>query len=94
MYKEVESHITILQLDGFTLRAEGVLEQPYDWSITMSYQSDLLSPRVWKRREYCWDAKEVDEMVWEEAMSLIEKYAVKAHETGIVEIEVDDEEEE
>ena len=93
MYKKVESHIATLELDGFTLRAEGILEESYDWFITMTYPNNILSSRTWKRREYCWDAEEVTAMMWEEAISLIQKYGNVVHEKGLVEVEVDDEEE-
>lgn len=92
MFKTVDSHIQTLQLEGFTLTAEGILEEPYNWTIIMTYPNNLLGARMWTRREYCWDADEAEEMVWEEAMSLIKKYAVQFRGVGKVEIEVDEEE--
>lgn len=86
--KEVTTSTIKLELDGFTLTAEGILDEPSDWTITNT------SPvRTTKHvtREY-WDEEEATDYLWEEVMYLLRKYSTVTvdHFTDEVEDEEED----
>lgn len=85
---EVTTTTAKLELDGFTLTAEGILDEPSEWTIT---NSSPVRSTSYTRNEY-WDEDEVVEALWEEAMFIIRKYSnvVIDHMTEEVEDEDED----
>lgn len=85
--KEITTTVIKLELDGFTVSAEGILDEPTEWVIT---NSSVVRTTSYKRDEY-WDEEEAIEALWEEAMYVIRKYSnvVIDHTTEEVEDEED-----
>lgn len=85
--KEVTTSTIKLELDGFTLTAEGILDEPADWKIT---NSSSVRTTYFNTREY-WDESEAEEYLWEEAMNIIRKYSVVTVDHFTDEVEDDEE---
>lgn len=91
MLKEIETTIAEVELDDYTLKLEGILEER-NWEVTMTSKNPLIDTRYWKIDEYLWDDEEVEEMLWSEVMRLTKKYSAVIFSNGITEIEEEDEE--
>lgn len=92
MLKEIETTIAEVELDDYTLKFEGILEET-GWEVTMTPKNGLVSVKSWKISDAdCWDADDVEEMVWGEVMRLTKKYSAVIFSNGITEIEEEDEE--
>jgi hypothetical protein len=85
--KEVTTSTITLDLGEFKLIAEGILDEPADWTITNS--STIRTTRH-TTREY-WDEAEAEEYLWEEAMYIIRKYSSLTVEHMTDEVEDDEE---
>lgn len=69
--KDIHTATIKLELENFTLTAEGILDEITEWTITHSSPVRTTSHT---RREY-WDEEEAVEALWEEAEFLIRKYS-------------------
>lgn len=81
--KEITTALIKLELENFTLTAEGVLDEIGEW--TISHISPVNTTRH-TRREY-WDEEEATDFLWEEADYIIRKYSTVTVDRITTEIE-------
>lgn len=93
MFKEVETTIAEVELDGYALKFEGILDEK-DWTVTMSFKNDLMSSKSWKLDEYVWDEADLEEKVWAEVLRITQKYSCVTFSNGLTEVEEEDFDEE
>jgi hypothetical protein len=81
--KEITTAVIKLELENFTLTAEGILDEITEWTIT---HSSPVSTTSYVRREY-WDEEDATDFLWEEADYIIRKYSTVTVDYTIDEIE-------
>jgi hypothetical protein len=91
MLKEITLTTATLDMDGFTLTAEGSTEDVWDWTITQTTKGTGYS-HSWTRRDWFMDEGEIEEMLWEEATAIMRKYSHLSFEHTTEEIEEEEEE--
>lgn len=92
MTKEVTTTTAKVELDDYTLKMEGILDES-EWTVTMSFKNDILPSKSWKITDYIWDEEELEELVWKEVMRITKKYSVVTIDHMIDEVEDEDEDE-
>ena len=90
MTKEVTTTTAKVEVDDYTLKFEGILEER-NWEVTMSFKNDLVPSKSWKFDEYIWDEDELEEMVWSEVLRIAKKYSVVTIDHMIEEVEEEEE---
>lgn len=85
--KEVTTSTIKLELDGFTLTAEGILDEPADWKIT---NTSAVRTTSHVTREY-WDEEEAVDYLWEEVTYILRKYSTVTVDHFTDEVEDEDE---
>lgn len=93
MLVEKKSTIASVELDGYTLRCEGVLEG-MEWDFTMSFKDGFVPSKTWVEKEFCVDEEDVENMVWETVARLTRKYSTVVFDEGVMEVEEEEWEEE
>lgn len=83
---EIVTNEATLQVGGFTISAEGVYNEGYDWLFTLKFDEPLIATRRWIRNEYFMDDNDLSEALWEEARYILEKHSVITFSEGLTEI--------
>ena len=87
--KEITTNEATLKVGGFTLSAEGVYNEGYEWLFTLTFDEPLVATRRWTRDEYFTDDIDLSEALWEEARHILEKNSVMTFSEGLIEEEED-----
>jgi hypothetical protein len=90
MTKEVTTTTAKVELDDYTLKVEGILDES-NWEVTMSFKDNVLPSKSWNLTADIWQEEELEELVWQEVMRITKKYAVVSIDHMIDEVEEDDE---
>lgn len=90
MTKEVTTTTAKVELDDYTLKVEGILDES-NWEVTMSFKDNVLPSKSWNLTADIWQEEELEELVWREVMRITKKYAVVSIDHMIDEVEEDDE---
>lgn len=90
MTKEVTTTTAKVELDDYTLKVEGILDES-DWEVTMSFKNDVLRDKTWNITADIWQEEELEELVWSEVLRITKKYAVVSIDHMTDEVEEDDE---
>jgi hypothetical protein len=90
MTKEVTTTTAKVELDDYTLKVEGILDES-NWEVTMSFKDNVLPSKSWNITADIWQEEELEELVWREVMRITKKYAVVSIDHMIDEVEEDDE---
>lgn len=90
MTKEVTTTTAKVELDDYTLKVEGILDES-NWEVTMSFKDNVLPSKSWNITADIWQEEELEELVWREVMRITKKYAVVSIDHMIDEVEEDNE---
>lgn len=93
MLVEKKSTIATVELDGYTLKCEGVLED-WNWEFTMSFKDGFLPSKTWTEKEFCIDEEDVEKMLWDTVLRLTQKYSTVVFDEGVMAVEEEEFEEE
>lgn len=86
MLVEKKSTIASLELDGYTLKCEGILGE-MDWEFTMSFKDGFIPFKVWTEKEFCIDEEDVEALMWSTFLRLTRKYSVVVFDEGVLEVD-------